>query len=294
MKIKNMFDEKRPTVSFEVFPPKKDYPIETIYDTIESLKDLDPDFISVTYGAGGSTQNNTIEIASRIKNHYGIESIAHLTCISSSRETIRTTIETLKASGVENILALRGDIPEALVKSGFKPAYPHTVDLIEEIKKSRYFSIGGAAYPEGHVESLSRTSDIKYLKSKVDHGLDFLITQLFFDNRKFYQFKESLDLLDIKVPVIAGIFPVVNLRQINHVQALTGTRLPSKFSRIIDRYQDKPEALREAGIAYAVNQIIDLLSSGVDGIHLYTMNQPMNTRKIMEPITTIRKTLTQK
>ncbi len=293
MKLKTLFEAKKPTISFEVFPPKKEYPIETIYDTIEALKDLAPDFISVTYGAGGSTQNHTIEIASRIKNHYKIESIAHLTCIAASRETLTKTIQALKDEGVENILALRGDIPESLKNQHFKPAFPHTADLIQELRKTDHFSIGGAAYPEGHVESQSRVSDIKYLKTKVDHGLDFLITQLFFDNQKFYAFKENLELLDIDVPVIAGIFPVVNLRQVHHVQALTGTRLPAKFQRILDRYQDKPEALREAGIAYAVNQIIDLLSSGIDGIHLYTMNQPRNTLAIMDPISTIRKTLTQ-
>jgi methylenetetrahydrofolate reductase (NADPH) len=295
MKIRDMFKEKKPTISFEVFPPKSNFPIETIYDTIESLKDLNPDFISVTYGAGGTSANYTAEIASKIKNDYNIESIAHLTCISSSQKTIMKTLQTLHENNIENVLALRGDVPVNLLNDEtWQPKYNYANELIDDIHKFGDFSIGGAAYPEGHIEANNKIQELKYLKSKVDTGLDFLITQLFFDNELFYQFKENLELLDIKVPVIAGIFPVVNLNQIRRVQEMTKANLPPKFMRILNKYEHNPEALAEAGIAYAIDQIIDLLSSGVDGIHIYTMNRPENARKIMENIQTIRSTLTQK
>jgi methylenetetrahydrofolate reductase (NADPH) len=288
MKIKDMFLKTRPTISFEVFPPKSTYSLDSIFKTIDELKDLDPDFISVTYGAGGSEANLTTEIASRIKNEYNIESIAHLTCITSDRESIIKNLADLKANNIENILALRGDVPAGYDKPFH---YQNAVQLIEEIKRFDDFSIGGAAYPEGHLEAINHVSDLKYLKTKVDCGLDFLITQLFFDNEIFYQFKEKLELLNIDIPVIAGIFPVVNLNQIRRVQEMTQSHLPKKFLNIINRYEHNPEALKEAGIAYATDQIIDLLSSGVDGIHIYTMNKPNNTRKIMESIKTIRSAL---
>ena len=285
MKIKEMFLETKPTISFEVFPPKNDYPIDTIFRTIDELKDLNPDFISVTYGAGGSSKNRTTEIASKIKNDYDIESIAHLTCITSDRESILSTLNELRANNIESILALRGDVPE---NYNHPFHYHHAVELINEINRFGDFSIGGAAYPEGHIETASRVEDLKHLKNKVDSGLDFLFTQLFFDNELFFQFKEKLELLNINIPVIAGIFPVVNLNQIRRVQELTQSHLPQKFLRMINRYEHNPEALKEAGVAYATDQIIDLLSSGVDGIHIYTMNRPDNTRKIMESIKTIR------
>ncbi|MEA3422315.1 MAG: methylenetetrahydrofolate reductase [NAD(P)H] [Bacillota bacterium] len=295
MKIRDMFKEKKPTISFEVFPPKSDFPIETIYDTIGSLKDLNPDFISVTYGAGGTSANHTAEIASRIKNDYEIESIAHLTCISSSKKNVLKTLQTLRENNIENVLALRGDIPINLLSDeAWQPKYNYANELIDDIHKFGGFSIGGAAYPEGHIEANNKIQELRHLKSKVDTGLDFLITQLFFDNELFYQFKENLELLDIKVPIIAGIFPVVNLKQIRRVQEMTKANLPPKFMRILNKYEHNPEALSEAGIAYAIDQIIDLLSSGVDGIHIYTMNRPENARKIMKNIQTIRSTLTQK
>ncbi len=289
MKIRDMFTEKKPTISFEIFPPKSHFPIDTIYNTIESLQDLDPDFISVTYGG---SKDYTIDIASTIKNKYNIESIAHLTCITSSQENVIETLQNLKDKNVENILALRGDIPPELQKNKlWKPSYQFAGELIDEITQFDAFSIGGAAYPEGHIESMSKVNDLKHLKSKVDKGLDFLITQLFFDNELFYQFQDNLELLDIKKPVIAGIFPVVNINQFKKVQELTQANLPAKFMRIINKYEHNPEALKEAGIAYAVDQIIDLLSSGIDGIHIYTMNRPENTREIMKNIGTIRDTL---
>ncbi|MDK9711834.1 methylenetetrahydrofolate reductase [NAD(P)H] [Acidaminobacter sp.] len=293
MKIRDMLLTTRPTVSFEIFPPKANYPIETIYETIEALKDLRPDFISVTYGAGGTSQDNTIEIASKIKNTYGIESIAHLTCVTSSRSSMIETLEKIRASGVENILALRGDIPQALLDDkSWTPEYRYAYELIEDIHKFDNFSIGGACYPEGHIESRNKIDDLKNLKFKTKTGLDFLITQLFFDNELFYQFREKMELLGIKTPVLAGILPVLNINQIKKIQELSGCNLPPKFMRILDKYEHNPEALQEAGIAYAVDQIIDLMSSGsVDGIHLYTMNRPEPTRRIMESIGSIRKAL---
>lgn len=293
MKIRDMLSATRPTVSFEIFPPKANYPIETIYETIEALRDLNPDFISVTYGAGGTSQDNTIEIASKIKNTYGIESIAHLTCVTSTRSGMIETLEKIRDSGIENILALRGDIPPSLLEDKtWKPEYQYAYELIEDIHRFDNFSIGGACYPEGHIESRNKVEDLKNLKFKTQKGVDFLITQLFFDNELFYQFREKMDLLGIKTPVLAGILPVLNLSQIKKIQELSGCNLPPKFLRILNKYEHNPEALQEAGIAYAVDQIIDLMSSGsVDGIHLYTMNRPEPTRRIMESIRTIRKTL---
>lgn len=292
MKIRDMLKEKRPTVSFEVFPPKRDYPIETIHDTINGLKDLRPDFISVTYGAAGSTQNHTVEIASKIKNEFGIETLAHLTCVTSTQEQIKRVLHELRENQIENVLALRGDIPESYLKNpDFTPQYHYASELIREIHADGDWSIGGACYPEGHIESKNKLDDIKFLKQKTDEGLDFLVTQLFFDNEMFYQFQEKLELLDIQTPVIAGIFPFVNIRQIKRIQEISGCNLPPKFLRILERYEHSPKALQEAGIAYAVDQIIDLLSSGVDGIHIYTMNKPEVTKRIMRSINHVRTTL---
>lgn len=292
MKIRDMFKEKSPTVSFEVFPPKKDYPIESIYETIDQLEDLKPDFISVTYGAGGSTKDHTIDIASTIKSKYNIETIAHLTCVTSKRETVEETLDTLKNLNVENILALRGDIPDDLkYDKNWSPSYKYAYELIDQINKKGGFSVGGACYPEGHIESTNMIDDLRHLKKKTDLGLDFLITQLFFDNELFYQFKEKLQLMDIETPVIAGILPVVNINQIKHIQKLSGCNLPPKFLRILDKYEHSPKALQEAGVAYAVDQIIDLMSYDIDGIHIYTMNKPQITREIMRSIKNIRRTL---
>lgn len=292
MKIRDMLLERKPTVSFEVFPPKRDYPIETIHDTIKELKDLHPDFISVTYGAAGSTQNHTVEIASNIKNEFGIETLAHLTCVTSTRDQIKRVLHELRENQIENVLALRGDIPESYLKNpDFTPEYHYASELVREIHADGDWSIGGACYPEGHIESKNKLDDIKFLKKKTDEGLDFLVTQLFFDNEMFYQFQEKLELLDIQTPVIAGIFPFVNIRQIKRIQEISGCNLPPKFLRILERYEHSPKALQEAGIAYAVDQIIDLLSSGVDGIHIYTMNKPEVTKRIMRSISHVRSTL---
>lgn len=289
MKIRDMLANGNPTVSFEIFPPKSTYPLETVFETMDSLKDLNPDFISVTYGAGGSTKGNTVDIASRIKKDFGIEAIAHLTCCTSTKEGIQETLASIKESGLENILALRGDIPEALQNDkNWNPQYRYASELIDEIKAFGDFSIGAACYPEGHVESKNMVDDLKNLKRKVDHGADFLITQLFYDNELFYQFREKMELVGVDKPVIAGILPVLNIKQVKHIQKISGCNLPPKFLRILDRYEHDPQSLQEAGIAYAVDQIIDLLSYGVDGVHIYTMNKPDPTRRIMESIRSVR------
>lgn len=291
MLIKDKLKNKKPLISFEIFPPKKDYPVETIYNTIDALNDMKPDFISVTYGAGGSTKDTTVEIASFIKSKYNLSPLAHLTCLTSTKEEIEEILESLKASGVKNILALRGDHPQESTYKG-PNHYKYAKDLIRQIRKRDEFCIGAACYPEKHLECKSLYKDLVHLKEKVDEGVDFLITQLFFDNEIFYRFKERADKLNINTPILAGILPVLNRNQIEKITSLTGCTLPKKFIRILEKYEHQPEALKEAGIAYAIEQIIDLLSWGVDGIHVYTMNRPKTTRRILESIRTIRGVLT--
>jgi methylenetetrahydrofolate reductase (NADPH) len=292
MLIKNLFTGKKPVISFEIFPPKKDSDIETIYSTIDGLKDLNPDFISVTYGAGGSTSNKTIEIASIIKNKYYIESLAHLTSVSLSKEKLNNILTELKKNNINNILALRGDFPHDMSEEDkVNRDFLYASDLAAEIKNNGGFSIGGACYPEGHLESINLENDILNLKKKVDNGTDFLITQLFFDNELFYKFKEAALKNSITIPVSAGIMPVTSKKQIERIVELSGATLPAKFKRIMDKYEHNPQALKEAGIAYATEQIIDLLSWGIDGIHLYTMNRPETARKIIQNIAQIRNVL---
>lgn len=294
MFINDIFSSKKPVISFEIFPPKKDSPIETIYNTLEGLRDTKPDYISVTYGAGGSTTTRTVEIASLIKKNYGIESLAHLTCITSTSEEIDNIITSLRDNGIKNILALRGDLPQDSEASFPTPLhFRYACDLISYIKSKGEFSIGGACYPEGHPDCESLEKDVLNLKNKVEAGVDFLITQLFFDNNKFYDFMDLLSKYNIsKIPVSAGIMPVLNTKQIKHITALTSATMPKKFIRIMERYEHSPEALKEAGIAYATEQIIDLLSWGIDGIHVYTMNKPEVAKKITENISNIRECIT--
>lgn len=283
---------KKPVISFEIFPPKKDDPIDTIYDTIEALKDLKPDFISVTYGAGGSSRDKTVEIASTIKNRYYIEALAHLTCVTLTEEKLESFVQELKSNNVHNIMALRGDLPEGYTDNLVKDnQFKYASDLIEKIRKEGTFGIGGACYPEGHLESTNLEADIENLKRKVDNGADFLVTQLFFDNELFYRFKDLACKKGINIPITAGIMPVTNKKQIERIVSLSGATLPAKFIRIMEKYKNSPQALREAGIVYATEQIVDLLSWGVDGIHLYTMNRPETCRRIIQSISSIRNTL---
>lgn len=286
MHIKELFKDKT-VFSFEVFPPKKTSPVEVIYDTLNELNDLRPDFISVTFGAGGSGNSRyALEIASKIKES-GITPMLHLPCINFTRSEIDAALDEAKQRGIENILALRGDInPEIPPVNDFS----HASDLITYIKSKGDFDIAGACYPECHPDAETLVEDIINLRKKVDAGADHLITQLFFDNDNFYEFREKAAIAGINVPIEAGIMPVVNKKQIERMVTTCGASLPTKFVRIMTKYEHNPEALRDAGIAYAVNQIVDLVASGVDGIHLYTMNNPYVARKISEAVSGIIKT----
>ena len=282
MKIKSLFNQDRAVFSFEVFPPKKDSPIESVYGKLEEICALNPDFVSVTYGAGGSgAHSRTCEIASKIKHGFHVESVAHLTCVNSTRAMIDETLDDFKAHGIENILALRGDHTE-----GVEPQkdFRYASELCAYIKSKGDFDVSGACYPEAHAESADEIEDVLNLKKKVDAGAGHLISQLFFDNALFYRFLERVKIARINVPIEAGIMPVTNKRQIERMVSLCGASLPPKFAKMMQRYESKPEALRDAGIAYAVEQIVDLLSNGVDGIHLYTMNNPYVAEKITRAV----------
>lgn len=282
MKISSLFKNGRQVFSFEIFPPKKDGSIDTIYSTLEALSDLRPDFISVTYGAGGSVAGcSTIELAEYIKTKCHTEAVAHLTCVNSTKADIDRMIKELESHGIENVLALRGDInPDIAPKEDFR----HASELISYMKERSDLGFSGACYPECHSESANIIDDIRNLKIKVDAGADHLISQLFFDNSKFYEFIEKARIAGINVPVSAGIMPCTNAKQIQRMVGMCGASLPAKFSKMIQRYGDNEEAMRDAGIAYAVDQIVDLIANGVDGIHLYTMNNPYIARKISESV----------
>lgn len=281
MKISELFSGDKCILSFEVFPPKKNMPADTIYSTLDSLKKLDPAFISVTYGAGGTNGDNiTGEIAAHIKS-LGIESAAHLTCVSNTREDIDIILEDLKAKGIENILALRGDInPERPPKNDFR----YASELIAYIKEKGDFHISAACYPECHLDSPDMITDIRHLKEKVDAGATHLMSQLFFDNDHYFEFLEKARIAGINVPIEAGIMPVSNKKQIERMVSMCGASLPVKFTRMMAKYEHNPEALRDAGIAYAVDQIVDLIAGGADGIHLYTMNNPYVAEKITSAV----------
>lgn len=282
MKISSLYNGERTVLSFEIFPPKKNGSLETVYNTIGELQSLRPDYISVTYGAGGSAANNyTCDIASLIKNRHGIEAMAHLTCINSTREDVDKILSDLKENNIENILALRGDINPAFEP---KTDFIHANDLVSYIKSYGDFGISVAGYPETHFEAPSGAVDIKNLKNKVDCGAQGIVTQLFFNNSYFYRFRERCDGAGINVPISAGIMPVTNKNQIERMVSMCGASLPRKFVKMIQKYEDRPEALIDAGIAYAVDQIVDLISNDVDGIHIYTMNNPYIAKKITESI----------
>ena len=284
MKIPELFEQKKPVFSLEIFPPKKKANIDTIYDTVAKLAECNPDFISVTYGAGGNlADNSTCEIASNIKKKYGIETAAHLTCVNSTREDIKEMIGRFQAADIRNVLALRGDIvPDQEIKKDFE----HANELAIEIQRkcNDDIEILGACYPEGHYESRSLDEDIHNLKYKIGAGVKALITQLFFDNQLFYEFIGKARMMGIRVPISAGIMPIVNSRQIERTVALSGASLPHEFTKMIGLYENDPEGLFDAGIEYAVNQIRDLITNGVDGIHLYIMNNPEVARRVYEDI----------
>lgn len=284
MKISELTSKKK-TLSFEIFPPKKDSELKNIDETLSILSELKPDFISVTFGAGGSSNNNrTIELAKKIKQEYHVEPLVHLTCLSYDEKEIDDFLNVMEKEGLQNILALRGDknplVPE-------KDSFKYACDLTSYIKKKGDFCVAGACYPECHPESPDRIFEMKNLRNKVDAGAEVLISQLFFDNALFFQFEESCRIAGIQVPVIPGIMPVINAAQIKRMITMCGASFPAKFRKIIDKYEDNKAALFDAGMSYALSQIIDLLTSDIDGIHLYTMNNPTVARRICEGIKNI-------
>lgn len=281
MNIAEKFNQQKTVFSFEVFPPNKTASVETVYNTLEELKTLNPDFISVTYGAAGKAAENTIEIASKIKNEYQIETLAHLTCVNNSKQEIDGVLQRLKDNNIDNILALRGDTP-----IGYAPKedFKYASDLCTYIKQFGGFFVSGACYPEVHAESDDEVQDVLNLKQKINAGTGHLISQLFFDNNAFYRFIQRTQLAGIHTPIQAGIMPVVNKKQIEKMVSMCGASLPVKFTKIMQKYEHNPEALRDAGIAYAIEQIVDLLANGVAGIHLYTMNNAYIARRILDAV----------
>lgn len=285
MKVSDLYKEGKKTLSFEIFPPKKDKALEAIDETLDVLCELEPDFISVTFGAGGSAgSNNTIEIAKKIKHNYGVEPVVHLTSLHYSKSEIDEFAAALQNEGIENILALRGDrnanIPE-------KDDFHHASDVISYLKDKHDFCILGACYPEMHPETFSEEDELKNLKTKVDSGAEVLLSQLFFDNEKFMSFREKSEEAGIEVPMIPGVMPVINAAQIKRMLTMCNATFPEKFKKITERYENNKEALFDAGMSYALSQIIDLLVSDIDGIHLYTMNNPVVARRICEGIKNI-------
>lgn len=288
MKIIDRLNEDKIHISFEVFPPKTDAGFDKVLDATDKIAALKPSYISVTYGAGGGTSKNTARIASHIKDDLSVLSLAHLTCASSTKEEVRSVIANLRQLGIENILALRGDIPEGMVfptEDRFRYAW----ELVEEIKKYGDFCIGAACYPEGHVENEHKADDIRFLKQKVDSGVDFLTTQMFFDNDIHYNFLYRIREAGITVPVLPGIMPITSATQMKRSQELSGTVFPRRFLALLDRFGSYPEAMMQAGIAYATDQIIDLLSNGVKNIHIYSMNKPDVAARIMQNLSEIIK-----
>ena len=282
MIIETLFEKKKPVLSFEIFPPKKEAELQNIDATLETLAKLHPDFISVTFGAGGSSTNNkTVELAKKIKKDYGIEPLVHLTCLSHSREEIKAILNELQEAQLWNVLALRGDRnPDIPPKDDFHYAN----ELVEYIKAQGDFHVSGACYPEVHTEAEDGVTDIRNLKKKVDAGAGHLVSQLFFDNDNFYDFLVKLRIAGIDVPVEAGIMPVTNRAQIKRMVTMCGAVLPEKFEKILEKYGNNKEALFDAGMAYAVSQIVELIAHGVDGIHIFTMNNPVVAGRICDGI----------
>ena len=280
MKISNLFQQKKVVYSFEIFPPKVNDDISKIYDTLTQLKDIRPDYISITYSAGGCKNSRTAELAKIVKDNYGIEPLAHLTCINSTKQEVGKALQDLVDIGVENVLALRGDRIEGQVRSDFA----YASELVKYIKSVRDMDVAGACYPEGHPESANIVEDIRHMKIKVDNGVSHLNSQLFFDNDDYLKYLDMVRLAGIDVPIQAGIMPLVKASQLNGIVKMTGAKLPSKISRMYNKFADDPDSLMEAGIAYATDQIVDLLSSGVDGIHLYIMNNAYVARRITQNV----------
>ena len=289
MKLTELFSQNKLSLSFEVFPPKTDSAFDSVKHAVEEIAKLHPSFMSVTYGAGGGTSRYTLDIAKDIKENYGVPSLAHLTCVSSTRETVRQKIAEIQAAGIENVMALRGDLLPDM--RGVTSDYRHAIDLICDIRESGAdFCIGGACYPEIHPESKNQREDIQYLKEKVDAGCSFLTTQMFFDNNLLYNFLYKIREAGITVPVIPGIMPITNANQIERAIKLSGSFMPQRFKSLVDKFGSSPAAMKQAGIAYATDQIIDLYANGILNVHVYSMNKPDVAEKIQSNLSDILET----
>ncbi len=273
MKIREILQKDHVTLSFEVFPPKANANFESVYQAAMDVAALKPSYMSVTYGAGGSTRANTLAIARDIQDKIGVETIAHLTCVGARREDIKQTLAELEAAGVKNILALRGDRPQNFEGDPFID-YHYASELVEEIKAFGDFCVGGACYPEGHVDAINKKTDIMNLKKKVEAGCEYLTTQMFFDNNIYYNFLYRIREAGITVPVIPGIMPITRANQVKTASALSGCNVPERFRNLVDHFGENPLAMQQAGIAYATDQIIDLIANGVRHVHVYSMNKP--------------------
>lgn len=284
MKIKDILSRGKPVLSFEVFPPKTEDRYESVEQAAMAIASLSPGFMSVTYGAGGGTSRYTADIAATLQEQYGVTTLAHLTCVSSTKAKVHAVLKELKERNVENVLALRGDIP---AEGKVEHDYRYASELIYELKQMGDFCIGAACYPEGHVESVNKTQDIVHLKEKVEAGCDFVTTQMFFDNNILYNYLYRIREKGITIPVVAGIMPVTSAAQIGRICTLSGTYLPARFKAIVDRFGDNPAAMKQAGIAYATEQIIDLIANGVNAIHVYSMNKPEVAARICDSLSEI-------
>ena len=289
MKLSELFQKDGLMLSFEVFPPKTDTAFNSVKTATEEIAKLRPSFMSVTYGAGGGTSKYTLEIAKNIKAEYGVPTLAHLTCVSSTKETVHQRIVDMKEAGIQNVMALRGDLTPELMdsdRSGW--TYHHAVDLIRELKEcGADFCIGGACYPEVHPESNNQAEDIRYLKEKVDAGCSFLTTQMFFDNNLLYNFLYKIREQGITVPVIPGIMPITNAKQMKRSIQMSGCFVPQRFKSLLDKFGSSPAAMKQAGIAYATDQIIDLYANGIKNVHVYSMNNPDVAEKIQSNLSDI-------
>ena len=289
MKLTKLFNSGKLSLSFEVFPPKTDTAFESVKTATEEIAKLKPSFMSVTYGAGGGTSQYTLDIAKNIKDSYGVPTLAHLTCVSSTKETVRAKIAAMREAGIENVMALRGDLTPELEKTDRSTwDYRYAVDLIHDIKASGTdFCIGGACYPEIHPESFNQKEDIKHLKEKVDAGCDFLTTQMFFDNNLLYNFLYKIREAGITVPVMPGIMPITNANQVERAIKLSGSFMPQRFKSLVDKFGYNPNAMKQAGIAYATDQIIDLFANGITNVHVYSMNKPDVAKRILDNLSDI-------
>ncbi len=289
MKLTEIFNSDKLSLSFEVFPPKTDSNFESVKHATEEIAKLKPSFMSVTYGAGGGTSEYTLDIAKNIKKSYGVPTLAHLTCVSSTKENVKAKIKAIKEAGIENIMALRGDLtPELLNSDRSKWDYRYAIDLVRDIKSiDENFCIGAACYPEIHPESRDQNEDIKHLKEKVEAGCDFLTTQMFFDNNLLYNFLYKIREQGITVPVIPGIMPITNANQVERAIKLSGSFMPQRFKSLVDKFGSSPDAMKQAGIVYATDQIIDLFANGIKNVHVYSMNKPDVAKKILENLSSI-------